>query len=112
MPDIALSLIASFCVVSGAVAVASMWVALRKAPPESNEQLALKVSKMQIELEDVFDALERWGKRTAVRESRARKQNELVEPVEMQAAAPPTITGSRTGIMRGQSHVRTQSAGS
>jgi hypothetical protein len=92
--ELALSLIASLCVVTLAVSLASMWVALRKAPPESNENLALKVSKMQIELEDVFDALEKWGKRASVRESRARAKEGPSEPDQVET---PT---QRTGIMR------------
>lgn len=67
-----LSVIGSLCVVSIAIALAAVAIARAKAPPESNEQLALKVSKIQIELEDVFDALDRWGKRQAVRDSRER----------------------------------------
>jgi hypothetical protein len=77
-----------------------MWVALRKAAPESNEQLALKVSKMQIELEDVFDALERWGKRTAVRESRDRSKKLDQVEADLSAAPTPTTSTGRTGILR------------
>jgi len=94
--DIALSIIVPMCVLTLGTAIAAMWIALRKAPPESNEQLALKVSKMQIELEDVFDALERWGKRTAVRESRDRaKKLDQVE-ADLATTTPP----GRTGILR------------
>jgi len=75
-----------------ATASAAIYIAVSKAPPESNEQLAVRVSKLNIEVEDLYDAVERWGKRNSVRDSRARHQ----PPPPDDAAMPP----AKTGIMR------------
>lgn len=77
-----------------AVSIAATWIALRKAPPESNEQLAVRVSSLHIEVEDLRDAIDRWGKRQSVRDSRARA---AMAPEQAQDAA---IAASKTGILR------------
>lgn len=93
MSELALSLIASLCVITLAVAIGAIWVAVRKAPPESNDALAVRVSSLHIEVEELRDAIDRWQKRGAVRDSRARAAQ---SPEEAQDA----IASSRTGILR------------
>lgn len=92
--ELVLSLIAALCTITLFTAVVAVVIAVRKAPPETNEALAYKVSQMQIELADVYDALDKWNKRIAVRESRAKAST---APEQAQDAL---TGGAKTGILR------------
>jgi hypothetical protein len=86
------------CVIAVATSCAAIFIATRKAPPESNDALAARVSSLTIQVEECYDALDRWSKRTSVRDSRARARAADDDPKPQPLAA--TVTGGRTGILR------------
>jgi len=114
--DLALSLIAGLCVVTLAVSIAAISIAVRKAPPESNEALALRVSNLHIQVEELYDAVDKWGRRQSVRESRARSKaanDDDQAQGSIDYVPSGTVTGARTGILRQPAamNVRTQPTG-
>lgn len=104
MEPIVLGVISALVVASVVASVTSVWISTAKAPPTSNDELVRKVGQLELALEDVFDQIERWSKRAAVRNTRAKKA--AAEDVSTDDPTPETQPAdpavfSRPGILRG-----------